>query len=35
LLMDPRLFDFRSLDSTKECPVEGDVWLDQEPASAH
>jgi len=34
-LMDPRLFDFRSLDSTTENPLEGDSWLDQEPAATH
>jgi tRNA 2-thiocytidine biosynthesis protein TtcA len=35
LLMDSRLFDFSSLDASTEGPVEGDAWLDQEPASAH
>lgn len=35
LLMDTRLFDFSSLDSTTASLVEGDAWLDQEPASAH
>jgi tRNA 2-thiocytidine biosynthesis protein TtcA len=35
LLMDPRLFDFRSLDRTMENPLEGDSWLDQEPTIAH
>ena len=34
LLLDSRLFDFRSLDRTKEGSLEGDGWLDQEPASA-
>ena len=34
LLMDPRLFDFNSLDSTTACPVEGDAWLDQDQAGA-
>lgn len=35
LLMDPRLFDFNSLDSTTACPVEGDAWLDQDQTGAH
>jgi tRNA 2-thiocytidine biosynthesis protein TtcA len=34
LLMDPRLFDFSSLGSAGDIPVEGDVWLDEDPASA-
>jgi tRNA 2-thiocytidine biosynthesis protein TtcA len=33
LLMDPRLFDFKSLASMISDQPEGDVWLDQEPAS--
>ncbi len=33
LLMDPRLFDFKSLDSTTENPPEGDSWLDHEMAA--
>jgi len=33
LLMDPRLFDFRSLDSTTENPLETNSWLDHETAS--
>ena len=32
LLMDPRLFDFRSLESTVTGQSEGDAWLDEEPA---
>ncbi len=35
LLMDPRLFDFSSLGATGDIPSEGDMWLDEEPASAH
>lgn len=31
LLMDPRLFDFKSLNSTVEPSSEGDVWLDEAP----
>lgn len=31
LLMDPRLFDFKSLNSTVELSSEGDVWLDEAP----
>ena len=31
LLMDPRLFDFKSLASVVSDQPEGDVWLDQEP----
>jgi tRNA 2-thiocytidine biosynthesis protein TtcA len=31
LLMDPRLFDFKSLNSTAEPSSEGDVWLDEAP----
>ena len=34
LLMDFRLFDFRSLDKTREGSLDGDSWLDQEPTSA-
>ena len=34
-LMDPRLFDFSSLGATGDIPSEGDMWLDEEPASAH
>lgn len=34
LLMDSRLFDFSSLNSTTEGQGEGDAWLDQEPAGA-
>jgi tRNA 2-thiocytidine biosynthesis protein TtcA len=33
LLMDPRLFDFRSLDITTESARPGDFWLDQERAA--
>ena len=33
LLMDSRLFDFRSLDKTREGSLDGDSWLDQEPTS--
>ncbi|MBH0198886.1 MAG: tRNA 2-thiocytidine(32) synthetase TtcA [Nitrospira sp.] len=32
LLMDPRLFDFQSLESTTTGQPEGDAWLDEEPA---
>jgi len=35
LLMDPRLFDFTSLNTSGEHISEGDAWLDQEPASDH
>jgi tRNA 2-thiocytidine biosynthesis protein TtcA len=35
LLMDPRLFDFRSLERTEDVPSEGDVWLDDEPSGLH
>jgi tRNA 2-thiocytidine biosynthesis protein TtcA len=31
LLMDPRLFDFKSLASAVSTQTEGDAWLDQEP----
>lgn len=31
LLMDHRLFDFRSLDSTTENPLEGDSWMGHKP----
>jgi len=33
LLMDPRLFDFQDLKPTVQDQLEGDAWLDQEPAS--
>lgn len=33
LLMDPRLFDFKSLTSPVNDQPAGDVWLDQEPGS--
>ncbi len=33
LLMDPQLFDFKSLASGVSHQPEGDAWLDQEPAS--
>jgi tRNA 2-thiocytidine biosynthesis protein TtcA len=32
LLMDHRLFDFKSLESTTTDQPEGDAWLDEEPA---
>ena len=32
LLMDPRLFDFKSLASVESDQPDGDVWLDQESA---
>lgn len=32
LLMDPRLFDFKDLTSTAKDQLEGDAWLDHEPA---
>ncbi|MGE0646299.1 MAG: tRNA 2-thiocytidine(32) synthetase TtcA [Nitrospira sp.] len=32
LLMDPRLFDFKSLQSLAEAQDEGDLWLDRDPA---
>ncbi|MDX2252592.1 MAG: tRNA 2-thiocytidine(32) synthetase TtcA [Nitrospira sp.] len=32
LLMDTRLFDFKSLESTTTGQPEGDAWLDEEPA---
>ena len=32
LLMDSRLFDFKSLASVESDQPDGDVWLDQEPA---
>jgi tRNA 2-thiocytidine biosynthesis protein TtcA len=35
LLMDPRLFDFKSLKSTAAEQPDGDAWLDKEPASTH
>jgi len=34
LLMDPRLFDFTSLDKNSNGSSEGDAWLDQDPVSA-
>ncbi|MDF0676585.1 MAG: tRNA 2-thiocytidine(32) synthetase TtcA [Nitrospira sp.] len=33
LLMDPRLFDFKSLAATAKNQAEGDVWLDEEPSN--
>jgi tRNA 2-thiocytidine biosynthesis protein TtcA len=33
LLMDPRLFDFKSLEATASEQPEGDAWLDEEPAA--
>ena len=33
LLMDSRLFDFKSLTATVENQAEGDVWLDEEPTT--
>jgi tRNA 2-thiocytidine biosynthesis protein TtcA len=35
LLMDPRLFDFKSLDSTADNQPEGDASLDEDPAAKH
>jgi tRNA 2-thiocytidine biosynthesis protein TtcA len=35
LLMDPRLFDFRSLGRTEDSQTEGDAWLDDDPAGAN
>ena len=32
-LMDPRLFDFRSLVTMGTISEEGDMWLDQEPGN--
>ena len=32
LLMDPRLFNFKSLESRTGAQSEGDAWLDEEPA---
>jgi len=34
LLMDSRLFDFKSLESAEDHHHEGDAWLDDEPPSA-
>lgn len=33
LLMDPRLFDFRSLTAAAKHQAEGDVWLDDDPSN--
>jgi tRNA 2-thiocytidine biosynthesis protein TtcA len=33
LLMDSRLFDFKSLTAPAENQAEGDVWLDEEPSN--
>ncbi len=33
LLMDPRLFDFRSLTLTQDSGAEGDIWLDNQPTA--
>lgn len=33
LLMDPRLFDFRSLSAAAKHQVAGDVWLDEDPSN--
>ena len=35
LLMDPRLFDFKSLTATAGNQTEGDAWLDEEPTAPH
>jgi tRNA 2-thiocytidine biosynthesis protein TtcA len=35
LLMDPRFFDFQSLDATGDNRAEDDAWLDKGPAAAH
>ena len=35
LLMDSRLFDFKSLTATVENHAEGDVWLDEEPTTPY
>jgi len=35
LLMDSRLFDFKSLTATVENQAEGDVWLDEEPTTPY
>ncbi len=35
LLMDSRLFDFKSLESTATGQPEGDAWLDEEITSTH
>jgi tRNA 2-thiocytidine biosynthesis protein TtcA len=35
LLMDPRLFDFKTLDLPTADQSEGDAWLDEEPAARH
>jgi tRNA 2-thiocytidine biosynthesis protein TtcA len=35
LLMDPRLFDFKSMTATSGNQAEGDAWLDEEPATQH
>ena len=35
LLMDSRLFDFKSLETTAAEQPDGDTWLDEEPAVRH
>lgn len=35
LLMDPRLFDFKSVRAAAENQTEGDAWLDEEPTAPH
>lgn len=35
LLMDSRLFDFKSMATTVENQAEGDVWLDEEPTTPY
>jgi tRNA 2-thiocytidine biosynthesis protein TtcA len=35
LLMDSRLFDFKSLETTAAEQPDGDAWLDEEPAVRH
>ena len=35
LLMDSRLFDFKSMAATVENQAEGDVWLDEEPTTPY
>lgn len=35
LLMDSRLFDFKSMTATVENQTEGDVWLDEEPTTPY
>jgi tRNA 2-thiocytidine biosynthesis protein TtcA len=35
LLMDSRLFDFKSMAATVENQAEGDIWLDEEPTTPY